>query len=81
MLTLVNGGWGISYDIALRWMPLDLTDDKSTLATRQPTITWAYVDPDLCRHMASLGHNELTYWLLRDVKLISYMCFWTHFMD
>ena len=30
-LTLVNGGWGISYEIALRWMPLDITDDKSTL--------------------------------------------------
>ena len=30
-LTLVNGGWCISYEIALRWMPLDLTDDKSTL--------------------------------------------------
>ena len=30
-LSLVNGGWGISYEIALRWMPLDLTDDKLTL--------------------------------------------------
>ena len=30
-LTLVNGGWGISYENALRWMPLDLTDDTSTL--------------------------------------------------
>ena len=30
-LILVNGGWGISYEIALRCMPLDLTDDKSTL--------------------------------------------------
>ena len=30
-LTLVNGGWGISYEIAARWMPLDLTDDKSIL--------------------------------------------------
>ena len=29
--TLVNGGWGISYEIALRIMPQDLTDDKSTL--------------------------------------------------
>ena len=28
----MNGGWGISYEIALRWMPLDLTDGKSTLA-------------------------------------------------
>ena len=27
----MNGGWGISYEIALRWMPLDLTDEKSTL--------------------------------------------------
>ena len=23
--------------------------------------TWAKVDPDLCRHMVSLGHNELTH--------------------
>ena len=30
-LTLVNGGWEISHEIALRWMPLDLIDDKSTL--------------------------------------------------
>ena len=27
----MNDGWGISYEIALRWMSLDLTDDKSTL--------------------------------------------------
>ena len=27
----MNGSSGISYEIALRWMPLDLTDDKSTL--------------------------------------------------
>ena len=37
-------------------MPLDLTDDES----RQQAITWANVDPDLCRQMASLGLNELT---------------------
>ena len=30
-LTLMNGGWDISYEIALRWMQLDLSDDKSTL--------------------------------------------------
>ena len=29
-------------------------------AVRQQAITWANVDPYLCRHMASLGHNELT---------------------
>ena len=27
----LTGGWGISYEIALRWMPQDLTYDKSTL--------------------------------------------------
>ena len=30
-LISVTDGWGISGKIALRWMPLDLTDDKSTL--------------------------------------------------
>ena len=28
-------------------------------AVRQQSITWANVDPDLCRHMPSLGHSEL----------------------
>ena len=23
----MNGGWGISYEVALSWIPLDLTDD------------------------------------------------------
>ena len=35
-------------------MPLDFTDDKS----RQQAITWAIVDPDPCRQMASLGLKE-----------------------
>ena len=30
-LNLINGGWGNSYEIALRWMQLDLTDDTSRL--------------------------------------------------
>ena len=28
-------------------------------AVRQQAITWANVDPVLCRHVGSLGHNEL----------------------
>ena len=42
-----------------------LTDGKSTLVQvmawclRQQAITWANVDPDLWRHVASLGHIEL----------------------
>ena len=39
---------------------------------RQQAITWANVDPDLCRHMASQGHNELTHWPLGDVAVILY---------
>ena len=26
----------------------------------QQAITWANVEPDLCHHMVSLGHNELS---------------------
>ena len=33
----MNGDWGISYEIALKWMPPDLTDDKSTLV-----MTWCH---------------------------------------
>ena len=37
---------------------------------RQQAITWANVDPDLCCHMASPGHSELTHWPLEDVVII-----------
>ena len=56
----------VSHEIALRWMPQDLTDDKSALVQvmawcrQAQAITWANVDPDLCRQMASLGLNEFT---------------------
>ena len=49
-LILVNGGWGISYEIALRWMPLDLTADKSTLVL---VMAW-------CRQATS--HYLSQYW-------------------
>ena len=38
-------------------MSLDFTDDQSTLVQ---VMAWANVDPDICRHMVSLGHNELS---------------------
>ena len=46
-------------------MSLEITDDESTLvqamacAVKQQAITRANVDPDLCRHMESLGPKEL----------------------
>ena len=39
---LVIAGWGISYEIALIiWMPLDLTDDQSTLVQVMAWCCWA----------------------------------------
>ena len=50
----------------LKWMTMDLTDGKSTLVQvmawcRQATSHYLSQcwHPDLCHHMASLGHNEL----------------------
>ena len=37
-------------------------------AVGQQAITWTNIDPDLCRHMASLGHNELTH-VVKDLSL------------
>ena len=55
----VIAGLGISWDIALRWLPLNLADDKSTLvqlmAGCRQAITWTNVDWNICRHMASQG--------------------------
>ena len=57
-LILVIDGCGSSCEITLRWLALNLTDDKSTLVQvkawcQQATSTWVNVDPDLCHHTAS----------------------------
>ena len=74
----VIGGWGISCEIALRWMPLALTADKSTLVQvmawcRQATSNYLRQcwprDQDLFRHMVSLGHNELRLKKSRLIKI------------
>ena len=73
-LLSVIDGWAISSEIALRLMSLDLIDDKSTLVQvmawcrQQKAITWPNVGPDLCHHVAWLGHNELNIKL--EFKLI-----------
>ena len=64
-IILVIDSWSISLEIVLGWISLDLTDDKSTLVQvmacvgRQEGITWANVDPILCRYMVSPVHNDL----------------------
>ena len=66
-------GWGIRCESAFWSMPLDLTNDESTL------VQVANVDSDLCRHMASLGHNELTHCHLEIVRRSSIICYLTSY--
>ena len=67
---LITDVWVISYEIGPRWMPLDITDDKPNLVQvmawcRQATSHYlSQFWPDLCRHMASIGHNEFTHYVL-----------------
>ena len=57
--------FSISSEIALRWMPLDLTNDQTidigsgNGCIRQQAITWANVDQVPWHYNVSLGHNEL----------------------
>ena len=55
----------VSLVIALRWLSMDLIDNMITMVL---VMTWCrqatshclrQFRPDLCRHMASLGHHEL----------------------
>ena len=57
-LILVIDGWGITWEVAFGWMPLDLIGARRK-SCRQQALTWASVDPVLYRHMALLGYNEL----------------------
>ena len=57
--TLVIHSLGISCEITLIWMSIDFTDYQSTLIQ---VMAWCR-QADFCRHMASLGHSELTHWL------------------
>ena len=53
-------------------MSQNLTNEKLTLvqvmfvAIRQQAIIWPNNDPDICHHMATIGHNGLTHlpWVL-----------------
>ena len=65
-IIIQNWIWGNCCEIALGWKPQNFTNEKSILVQvmawcRQATsLTWASIEPDLCHHMASPDHNELT---------------------
>ena len=54
-LISVIGGWGISCEIALRWMPLALTDDKSTLVQ---VMAWCHQAPS--HYLSQCGARSLS---------------------
>ena len=85
-MILVIDAWVISYEIGLKWITLLVISQqwfkKWLGAVRQQHITWAIVDPDLYRHMASVGHNvlnSLPYWIkftttIKNLNIDSWYC-------
>ena len=71
-------GCGISCEIYLRWLLMNLTDVMSTLRqwlgfTQETSYNQANVDTHLYHHMASLGHNKfidtvINHWSLSPVS-------------
>ena len=86
-LAVLIGIFKSSYDNVLRWMPQNLTDDKSTLVQivawcrQAPSHCLSQVDPDLCCHMASLGVNELKKSLGRSLAQERYKPLTSHQMS
>ena len=72
---MLKNSLGSGREIALRWMSLDLTGDKSTLikvmswGSGQQSFTWA----NICRHMASQGHNGFLNCLTPQGKLTLFL--------
>ena len=60
--------WRTLLMICLHWFKLWIG------AIRQQAVTSANVDPDLCHHMASLGHSESKPVSLGSVPKLTYVC-------
>ena len=73
-----------SNDNALRWIPRDLIDDKSTLFQvvvwcRQATSHYLSQYPVLHHHMASLGPEEFSHWSADKKAVTLQTTFWNPF--
>ena len=76
------GIFWFSSDSTFAWMSLGLIHDKSLLLQEwlgaiiqqaiTPGITWANVDPDVCRHMVFLL-SRMSYSQTRDPSLLTYL--------
>ena len=55
------------------WRQVNVDSGNDLVPPRQQAIIWANVDPDLCRHMVSRGHNKLiNFWLFSQHCFLSY---------
>ena len=74
--------WALTVKLVLgecRWAPLIISQHWFRWwlgAIRQQAITWADIDPELCHHMVSLGHNELTHLLVPHICVGGYGQHW-----
>ena len=71
-LTLMISGWGVSCEIALWWMPLDLADDESTLVQemawcRQATSHYL----NQCWHRSMSPYGDIRPWWVNTRKWIA----------
>ena len=66
--TLLRDWYKVS--INLKWIPEDLVNIGSgngLVASANKPLPESSVDQDLQRHTASLGHNEVTHWLIPNL--------------
>ena len=62
----LNESYRILFQISLKCVPVTqltwghVNIGSAHVAFNRQAITWTNVDPDLCRHMVPLDHNELS---------------------
>ena len=71
-VTVVNGGWGISYEIALRWLPLDLTDDTSTLVQ---VMAWCHQATS--HYLSQCWPRSMSPYGVTRPQWVKHQCHWT----
>ena len=80
---LITDGCDISHEIALRWLSLDLTDDKSTLVQAM-----AWCSQVTCHHLNQCWPRSVIYsvtrpqWVLRNIEIyLHFLSFLEHWED
>ena len=64
-----QNNFSIRFEIALRWMSQNLTNENSALVEVMVEQAITRANRDLCLHMASLGHNKFIHKM--ESKIVS----------